>query len=206
MDFAERTFVAYHALRHNGLGAAAATGVVGNLVVESRIDPRAIGDGGLAHGICQWHPDRWSALLHFAAVHSANPYDLAVQVAFAVREAAWPAGGHCWQLLAGETRDITVDEAADIWMRRFERPADQSTEAARRRADAGTAAVHDMRKPDDLHVKPHWYVVRAGDTLTAIAGRHHLSVNDLRPLNPHLFDAQHHHGDLIRPGEHVRLS
>lgn len=35
-----------------------AAGIVGNLVVESRLKTDAVGDGGRAYGIAQWHPDR----------------------------------------------------------------------------------------------------------------------------------------------------
>jgi hypothetical protein len=35
-----------------------AAGIVGNLVVESRLKTDAIGDGGKAYGIAQWHNDR----------------------------------------------------------------------------------------------------------------------------------------------------
>ena len=35
-----------------------ATGVAANIEQESRFNPAAIGDGGKAHGIAQWHPDR----------------------------------------------------------------------------------------------------------------------------------------------------
>jgi hypothetical protein len=37
-----------------------AAGIVGNLVVESGLRTDAIGDGGRAYGIAQWHPDRQS--------------------------------------------------------------------------------------------------------------------------------------------------
>lgn len=35
-----------------------AAGIVGNLQKESQFDAGAVGDGGKAHGIAQWHPDR----------------------------------------------------------------------------------------------------------------------------------------------------
>ena len=35
-----------------------AAGIVGNLVVESRLKTDAVGDGGKAYGIAQWHADR----------------------------------------------------------------------------------------------------------------------------------------------------
>jgi hypothetical protein len=49
------------------------------------------------------------------------------------------------------------------------------------------------------------YVVRPGDTLSAIAHAHGVSLDRLRELNPGLFDAAHHQGNLIKPGEVVRL-
>jgi len=43
-----------------GFTAAQVAGIVGNLQAESGqgLDPSAVGDGGKAHGIAQWHPDR----------------------------------------------------------------------------------------------------------------------------------------------------
>lgn len=35
-----------------------AAGIVGNLGIESRLKPGAVGDGGAAYGAAQWHPDR----------------------------------------------------------------------------------------------------------------------------------------------------
>jgi len=46
--------------QRRGLTTAQAAGLVGNLQAESgaNLDPRAVGDGGRAMGIAQWHPDR----------------------------------------------------------------------------------------------------------------------------------------------------
>lgn len=46
--------------QRRGLTTAQAAGLVGNLQAESgaNLDPRAVGDGGRAIGIAQWHPDR----------------------------------------------------------------------------------------------------------------------------------------------------
>jgi hypothetical protein len=35
-----------------------AAGIAGNLYGESGLNPRAVGDSGLAYGVAQWHPDR----------------------------------------------------------------------------------------------------------------------------------------------------
>jgi hypothetical protein len=41
-----------------GYTPAQAAGIVGNLVTESKLQTNAVGDGGKAYGIAQWHPDR----------------------------------------------------------------------------------------------------------------------------------------------------
>ena len=42
-----------------GWTSAQSAGIVANLIKEnSTLDPRAVGDGGRAYGIAQWHPDR----------------------------------------------------------------------------------------------------------------------------------------------------
>ena len=43
---------------NNGWTKEQAAGIVGNLVVESGLRTNAVGDGGQAYGIAQWHPDR----------------------------------------------------------------------------------------------------------------------------------------------------
>jgi LysM repeat protein len=50
------------------------------------------------------------------------------------------------------------------------------------------------------------HVIRPGDTLSGIAQEHGLTLQQLRALNPGLFDAAHQDGDLVHPGEQVVLS
>lgn len=45
-------------LKGKGLTDAQIAGIMGNWQVESNFSPTATGDGGLAYGIAQWHPDR----------------------------------------------------------------------------------------------------------------------------------------------------
>lgn len=45
-------------LMRKGWNQEQASGIVANLVQESKLDPSAVGDGGNAHGIAQWHADR----------------------------------------------------------------------------------------------------------------------------------------------------
>lgn len=50
------------------------------------------------------------------------------------------------------------------------------------------------------------YTIKKGDTLSAIARRNKTSLGALKKLNPGLFNASHRSGNLIHPGEKVRLS
>jgi LysM repeat protein len=51
----------------------------------------------------------------------------------------------------------------------------------------------------------HTHVIQTGETLSGIARSHRLTLDQLRVLNPGLFDAAHHNGNVIHPGEVVRL-
>ena len=52
---------------------------------------------------------------------------------------------------------------------------------------------------------PPRYIVKSGDNLSTIAKRNRLSLTALKRLNPGLFNTAHRNGNLIHPGEAVRL-
>lgn len=129
---------AYDFFTAQGLSPGAATGVVGNLIAESGLNTTIKGDGGKAIGIAQWHPDRWGALTAWARRNNRDPYALDTQLQYARLEAATPVGGNVWPKLLQAKDAVT---ASALWMRLFERPADQSQAAAERRAAAGVKAL-----------------------------------------------------------------
>lgn len=49
------------ALTKAGMGKTQRAAVLATIVAESGGDPKAVGDGGLAHGLFQWHPNRYKA-------------------------------------------------------------------------------------------------------------------------------------------------
>jgi len=49
---------AYKFFLSQGKTPAQASAIVGNLLRESNLNPNAVGDGGKAFGLAQWHPDR----------------------------------------------------------------------------------------------------------------------------------------------------
>jgi hypothetical protein len=86
---ADNAQIAYKYFQDNGLNKGAAAGVVGNLYVESGLNPHGPnGDGGIAKGLAQWHPDRWKNLQLRTAVGGGNPQNpsFADQLGFVVFE------------------------------------------------------------------------------------------------------------------------
>jgi LysM repeat protein len=53
---------------------------------------------------------------------------------------------------------------------------------------------------DSKPAPPHYYVVKAGDTLSEIAHSHHMSLEALEAKNKQI-----HNPDLIFPGQHIHL-
>ena len=49
-----------------GLNHAAVCGIIANIHVESRFNPRALGDWGTSYGICQWHNKRFARLISWS--------------------------------------------------------------------------------------------------------------------------------------------
>jgi hypothetical protein len=133
----------YATLQQAGLPAGAAAGVVGNLVYESGspdLPTHAVGDNGSAHGIGQWHPDRWANLLTYAKRNGGDPYALPTQVGFAIQEAKGTKVGNrsLWDILRNTSDPF---QASKLWMTKFERPSDQSDAAALKRMNAGKDAL-----------------------------------------------------------------
>ncbi|WP_338756767.1 phage tail tip lysozyme [Pseudomonas juntendi] len=62
-------------LRSKGLSETLAKGIAANVQAESSFDPNAVGDGGKAYGLLQWHPSRQA---DFAAYLGKN-----------IRESTW---------------------------------------------------------------------------------------------------------------------
>lgn len=154
----------YSDLTAAGLSPGAATGVLGNLIYESGLDPRISGDHGTSHGIAQWHLTRWDRLVAWAKAGGRDPYDLRTQTGYLVLEAK-QAG--VWDQISGLSDPV---QAAAVWMRKFERPKDQSDEAAVRRAQKGIDAVNGEGGPSLLSGAGA-AAGAVGDAITGIGGK-----------------------------------
>jgi hypothetical protein len=112
-----------------GWTLAQAAGIVANLEAESGLHPDAVGDGGRAYGIAQWHPDRQAIFAGMMGepVQGSSFEDQLYFVHAELQGAEKRAG----DALAACT---TAAEAGACVSKLYERPADREGEAAKRAA------------------------------------------------------------------------
>ena len=104
-----------------GLTPIQAAAIIGGFTVESNLNPYAVGDKNLkdhAYGVGQWRAARWANLQNLAKLKGKSPYDLLMQLEFALWELAHHevTAGH--QLFAAKT----IEDAVDA-MIGYERPS-----------------------------------------------------------------------------------
>lgn len=125
-----------------GWTPAQAAGIAANLQAESNFRPDAVGDGGQAYGIAQWHPPRQGDFAR-AFGKSIQGSTLDEQLAFVQ-----------WELTNTERRAgdalrgcITAAEAGSCVSVMYERPADAEGEARKRAALAAKLAGEQPAAP-----------------------------------------------------------
>lgn len=107
-----------------------AAGISANLSAESSFDPTAIGDGGKAYGVGQWHPDRQEAFRQWAG-KDIRQSSLEDQLRFVHYEMTQGAEKRAGDLLRAAT---SANAAGAAVSKHYERPADREGEAAKRGA------------------------------------------------------------------------
>lgn len=103
---------------NKGLTPHIAAGIVGNLIVESGLDPTAVGDNGSAYGLAQWRLDRRDNLKKFAKERGKDISDFDTQLEFLWHE----LNGNYKQVLNKLLGARDATQATDIFMRGYERP------------------------------------------------------------------------------------
>ncbi|MCY1359998.1 Phage tail lysozyme [compost metagenome] len=109
-----------------------AAGITANLSAESGFDPSAVGDGGKAYGVAQWHPDRQEAFREWAGkdIRQATLEDQLRFVHYEMTEGAEKRAG---ELLRAATSASSAGAAVS---KHYERPAAREEEARSRAAIA----------------------------------------------------------------------
>jgi hypothetical protein len=108
---------AYDFFTGRGYTPAQASGIVGNLIHESGLDPGAIGDQGTSVGLAQFHNERATALRDFAKSRGTSPGDFNTQLEFIDKELRSTEGRAFGALQAA----ATPEQAAAAFVH-YERP------------------------------------------------------------------------------------
>ena len=110
-----------------------AIGLIANLVKESKLDPNAVGDGGLARGMVQWHPDRQAAIQKQFHVADIRQLGFTGQLDAIDWELKQGSERGAWKHLSAAQ---TPQQAAHDVSLFYERPAGGQREATERAAIA----------------------------------------------------------------------
>ena len=138
-----------------------AAGIVANLHSESGMRTGAVGDGGAAFGLAQWHPDRQAAFKRRFG-KDIREASFEEQLAFVHHELT--AGGE--RAAGGRLRNArTAGEAAELVTRLYERPANPDRDAADRAALAERLTQRPLESATPL---PE--AVRPGDAMAGARG------------------------------------
>jgi hypothetical protein len=102
-----------------GYSKSIASGIAGNIYVESKYDPLAVGDNGQSFGLAQWHKSRWDALKKWSENKNLNVASFEAQLKFID-----------WELNNTEKRAKTElmkttkpEDSAFVFAKYYERPA-----------------------------------------------------------------------------------
>lgn len=105
-----------------------ATGIAANLQAESSFNHQAVGDGGKAYGLAQWHPDRQADFKEFSG-KDIRESSLEEQVAFIDHELRAGKEQSAGRRLAKTT---SAGDAAAVVSQFYERPRDTAGAIAKR--------------------------------------------------------------------------
>lgn len=120
-----------------GLPIAIGVGIAANIDAESKFRTGAIGDSGTSFGICQWHNERGTAMKAYCNNYGGDwSNNFTGQL-----EYLWYELNHYSYLGYPELQTVPntlegAKQAAEIFVRKFERPSDVDGAAERRRDKA----------------------------------------------------------------------
>lgn len=120
-----------------GLTCAAACGIAGNIKAESDFRTDAIGDNGTSFGICQWHLGRGTDMKNYVGSNWRD--NLTGQLEFLWSELNGSYKSSVLTTLRNVSNtEVGAKSAADVFVRKFEMPANVANESAKRQANAAS--------------------------------------------------------------------
>lgn len=105
-------------LTSKGLTPIQASGIAGNLYMESGFNTQILGDGGTSYGLAQWHNDRKNALFNWSKSKNLDVTKITTQLDFLWYE----LNTSYKKTLTLLTRSQTPSEAASVFAKYYEKP------------------------------------------------------------------------------------
>ena len=136
LEYRKKVAWEFFSRKHTDYKPHIIAGIMGNLIVESKLDPTEFQDledfndaRAVGRGIAQWDSSdghRWDKLRIFARTRNVSEFDLLLQLEFIHHELTSYESYSADQALF---RTTNVTEAAILFMRYYERPAKKDTES-----------------------------------------------------------------------------
>jgi murein DD-endopeptidase MepM/ murein hydrolase activator NlpD len=110
--------------KNKGLTTSQASGIAGNMSIESTFKPDVVGDNGTSYGLVQWHADRWTNLKQYCAKNNLDSASVEGQLEFLWYELKNNSGLGYTNLI----QQTNPRDAAEVFAKHFERPTHISPE------------------------------------------------------------------------------
>lgn len=124
--------VFYYLTNSMGLPISSACGVLANIEAESSFNPNCVGDSGTSYGLCQWHNERYDALIDYCTSNGLDYTTVVGQMKYLQYELESNYASMLSQLRAKENTAQGAYDAAYLWCTQFERPANMETKGQQR--------------------------------------------------------------------------
>ena len=109
-------------LKEKGLSEEQASGIAGNLFIESRFKTDALGDNGTSFGLAQWHENRWDDLKEFVRDNDYDINSINGQLEFLWYELK----NKYYSVLVELKKTYTPADAATVFASKYEKPASKN--------------------------------------------------------------------------------
>lgn len=184
-------------IKKMGFNTAGASGILANIKRESNFRPTAKGDGGTSYGICQWHNSRFNNLKNYCNKNNLNYKTIEAQLEFLKYELEKGYKNLIKYIKKQENTSSGAYNAGYKFCYSFERPAKKKESSVKRGnlAKDFYKKYYKEKEPKDNK----FYIVKKGDTLTAIAKKYKTTVKQLVAWN------NIKNPNLIRIGQKLRV-
>lgn len=115
-----------------GLPSSSACGILANIEHESAFNVNIVGDQGTSYGLCQWHNNRYSALISYCRGIGMDYRTLSGQLQYLKYELETSYINLLATLRVMENTPNGAYKAGYLWCIQFERPADMENRAVSR--------------------------------------------------------------------------